>query len=196
MPKLINLIGIKFGRLTPIERINNNKRGTFWLCKCDCGNQVIVESGDLKKKYGGTKSCGCYRKERNRTHGKSDTRLYRIWRGIKERCLNKNCDRYKDYGERNITICKEWKDNFENFYNWSINNGYKENLTIDRINNDDGYNPKNCRWITKFEQNQNRKHHIYIEYNGSKYNLAQYSRIVNLPYMKLYNEYYKKIKGE
>ena len=195
MSKFINLIGLKFGKLTPIQRVDKkykNNKGVFWLCKCDCGNETIVESSDLKRKYGGTKSCGCYRKEKVKIHGKSNTRLYNIWCGIKERCFNKKAKRYKDYGEKNITMCKEWKNDFEKFYEWSINNGYKDNLTIDRINNYDGYNPSNCRWITKFEQNQNRKHHLYVEYKGEKYNLAQLSRLLNIPYNKIYRKYNKR----
>lgn len=110
---------------------------------------------------------------------------------MKNRCLNPNEKIYKDYGGKNITICEEWKNNFEKFYEWSINNGYKDNLTIDRINNYGGYNPSNCRWITKFEQNQNRKHHLYVEYKGEKYNLAQLSRLLNIPYNKIYRKYNK-----
>lgn len=94
-------------------------------------------------------------------HGKKNTRLYRIWLQMKNRCFNIRTNRYKDYGGRGITVCDEWKNDFTKFYDWSILNGYQENLTIDRIDNDGNYEPSNCRWVTVKIQNRNsRSNHL------------------------------------
>ena len=110
-----DLTGQKFGRLTVIERAENDKNGsTRWLCRCECGNEKIIEGGHLRSHK--IKSCGCLLTDvlikRNYTHGMTNTRLFHIWQGIKNRCYNKNFEHYKHYGERGITTCKEWKDDF------------------------------------------------------------------------------------
>lgn len=158
MPKLIDLTGKKYGRLTVIERSGVRGGQSSWLCKCECGNKKVVIGKNLRR--GLTTSCGCYHNEllsvRNTTHGLSKTRIYRIWRDMKNRCFYSKDKHFKDYGGRGITICDEWKNSFESFYKWSDANGYSEKLTIDRIDNDGNYEPSNCRWITMKEQCQNR----------------------------------------
>lgn len=161
--KRIDLHGQKFGRLTVLSRAKNRKQFTMWLCKCDCGNEVVVSTNALL--VGHSTSCGCKREENFNSykHGKSYSNLYRRWLGMKSRCLNKNNARYKNYGGRGITICDEWLDKengFMNFYNWAIANGYKKELSIDRINVDGNYEPSNCRWITLQEQNWNTTRNI------------------------------------
>lgn len=160
-----NLTGVRFGRLTALEICGIDKTGsTKWKCICDCGNTKIVCASSLKK--GNTKSCGCLAKEVSRElaknlprykHGKRYTKLWYVWQGMKQRCFNSNNKNYKYYGERGITICDEWKNDFNAFYEWAITNGYTDNLTIDRINNDGNYEPSNCRWVTNAEQQKNKR---------------------------------------
>lgn len=164
MAALKDLTGQRFGRLVVLERAENNRYGkTRWKCRCDCGNERVIEGNSLR--MGTTKSCGCLHIEGLRTfkttHGKEKSRLYSVWKGIKSRCVNPNHHAYKRYGGRGITICKEWRHNFQAFYDWAMANGYDENApkgqcTIDRIDNDKGYSPDNCRWVDMKVQRHNR----------------------------------------
>lgn len=148
-----DLTGQRFGRLLVIERCGSSKyRSALWLVRCDCGNEKTIEGSVLIS--GKVVSCGCYNSEKLRnntykqTHGKSGTRLYKTWENMKERCYNTNNPRYYTYGDRGITVCDEWKDSFETFYDWAMFSGYKDDLTIDRINVNNGYCPENCQWLT------------------------------------------------
>ena len=164
MRRKIDLTGTRFGRLTVLSENGKDAWGNYiWLCRCDCGNEVSVVSHSLRR--GLTQSCGCYQKEvqqsTNRTHGKTNTRLYAVWASMKERCLCRDNHAYPYYGGRGITICNEWKD-FELFYKWAMESGYdatakRGKCTIDRIDNDRGYEPSNCRWVTMKEQSTNRR---------------------------------------
>jgi len=180
MGKFIDLTGQRFGRLTVISRAENAKRGSArWHCKCDCGKVTIVVAGSLKS--GNTKSCGCITSERMNTiklrltHGKTDSSLYKIWEAMKERTGRQSCKNYNNYGGRGIFVCDEWKNDFQTFFDWAMQNGYKKGLTIDRINNYDGYLPDNCRWATTKEQNNNRRNNKYLTHDNKTMTVAEWA---------------------
>lgn len=161
MPSLIDLTGNRYGRLVVISRDAPKKgyHGAMWRCRCDCGNETIVNSQNLKS--GNTTSCGCYGIERRTSattkHHCSRTRLYRIWKAMKTRCYNNKFPGFRYYGLRGIKVCSEWLMDFGSFMAWAMANGYQENLTIDRINTNGDYCPDNCRWATMEEQNKNKR---------------------------------------
>lgn len=152
---------IIIGEADSVYRPNGNKERRL-KCICDCGKITNVSWGDLFRKstiprHRATHSCGCLRDNRLKIHGKSKESLYNVYKSMKSRCYNKNNRAYKNYGERGITICKEWLNNFVDFYSWSIDNNYSKGLTIDRINNDGNYEPGNCRFVTKKENGRNTR---------------------------------------
>lgn len=178
-----DLTNKKFGKLSVIKFNNVNKsRHSVWLCKCDCGNVLLVEGPRLTS--GNTKSCGCIKKEQNKTraikHGYYNTRLYKIWFDMKRRCYNKNRKAYKYYGEKGIKVCDEWLNDFFSFYNWAIKNGYSDNLTIERIDYNKNYCPENCKWITQAEQTQNTTHNHLITFNNKTMSITQWSKEIGV----------------
>ena len=169
---IIDMQGKRFGRLLVLEYAGKNR----WKCLCDCGNVVYPIGSNLRS--GDIRSCGCLRKEvsmaRSKTHGKSGTRIHQIWKAMRARCRNKNNIEYKNYGARGIDLCKEW-DNFENFYSWAQGNGYRDDLTIDRIDVNKGYSPDNCKWSTLKEQANNKRNSNRLTYHGETKTIAQWS---------------------
>lgn len=172
----MDLIGKKFGQLLVLsldhKQPKYSKQGKnegyryFFLCKCDCGKEKIINGESIVR--GLTVSCGCYRKKvfNHIIHGKTNTRLYNIWSSMKQRCYYEKHKEFKYWGGKGIRVCEEWKNNFQNFYDWAMNNGYQDNLSIDRIDGNKNYCPENCRWATAKEQanNQQRpKHRIISE---------------------------------
>lgn len=154
----INIAGKRFGKLLAIKPTQNSKNGDArWECKCDCGNKAVVKYKHLKN--GEIKSCGCWKlapKKHGMTCEGNMPRIYGIWAGMKQRCGNPNRHNYDNYGGRGITVCDEWLESFQAFYDWATANGYKEDLTIDRIDNDGDYEPENCQWITLEENTRKR----------------------------------------
>lgn len=188
MGKLIDLTGRKFGKLTIISRAENKHNNPAWLCKCECGTLRVVAGCSLKN--GRTNSCGCYQKEQVKKllkiHGQAKkgnhTRLYKIYHGIKARCFRTSNHGFENYGGKGITICDEWKNSFQNFYDWAMANGYTDNLTIDRIDSNGNYCPENCRWVTYKVQNNNTSRNHLITYNGKTQTLAQWAAETGIKY--------------
>lgn len=190
MKKRINEIGKKYGRLTIINDLEDGVApgGSHYRmvrCLCDCGNTCSSRLADIKK--GHTSSCGCYFKETFIKHGfdcnnSKNKRIYHIYHDIKKRCYNKNCKNYKNYGGRGISMCDKWLHDFTSFATWCLNNGYSDELTIDRINNDGNYEPSNCRWVDAITQGNNRSDNVVIYHNNEKMTLIQWCRKLGLKY--------------
>lgn len=179
--KLIDLTGQRFGKLTVISFDHRGSKKTYWNCSCDCGGKRTVSSDHLKS--GEIIDCGCYK--RHVAHMKKNpiynTRLYRIWSLMKERCFNEKRKEYPNYGGRGIRVCDEWM-NSESFINWSLSNGYKDGLTLDRIDNNGNYCPDNCRWVDRKVQGLNKRNNRYITHNGETKTITQWAKDSNLPY--------------
>lgn len=189
-----DLTGQRFGRLTVIGLDDRGTRKTYFFCKCDCGAVKSIRSDSLLA--GAIRSCGCMKREQDRvnleanhSHKMSKTRPYEIWQGMKKRCYNEHDARYDRYGGRGITVCDEWKEDFPAFYDWAINNGYADNLTIDRIDNDKGYSPSNCRWASAKEQSRNRSTNIKIKIGNATKTLKEWCEIFELDYATIQMRY-------
>ena len=183
MPKIYRLEGQRFGRWTVIEQCGVDHRGEkLYRCQCDCGNVGVVRSSSLRD--GRSSSCGCFANEltskRSKTHGMTNTRLFNIWSGMRSRCYSTTDYHYKWYGARGITMCDEWKNDFQTFYNWAISSGYDDGLSIDRIDNNGNYEPSNCRWTTHAEQMRNQGRNIMLTYNGKTLCAMDWSRETGL----------------
>lgn len=175
-----DLTGEQFGKLTVLKKDESKGNDRIkWLCLCECGNTKTIRGSDLRS--GKIKSCGCARiKGNHRTHNMTNTRIYRIWCNVKSRCTNSNIKQYKDYGGRGITVCDEWLNSFEAFYDWSIANGYAENLTIERIDVNGNYEPSNCKWATTKEQSLNRTDNHKLTCEGETKTIAEWSEITGI----------------
>lgn len=194
MKKSIKLkSGERFGKLTVITLDHIQKyvspsgqkhNHEHYLCKCSCGGDSVVRKNNLLSGY--IQSCGCLL-GRIIKHGLKGTRMYGIYAGMKDRCLNSNNKNYHNYGGRGINICDQWKNDIKAFYDWSMVNGYRNDLSIDRIDNDKGYSPRNCRWATPKEQMRNTRKNSIVKYKGKTRCLAEWSDILTMKPSTLYN---------
>ena len=182
--RIIDLTGQRFGRLIVVRFIGTSKaRQAIWRCQCDCGKETDVRASSLR--CGDTTSCGCLQrevsKEVNTKHGEAHSRLHNIWGQMKGRCENPKNHAFEHYGARGIAVCDEWKE-YANFRDWAMLNGYRESLSIDRIDNDKGYSPDNCRWTTMKKQSNNRRSNHTISFNGETHTLEEWASIKGLKY--------------
>lgn len=187
-----NLIGRRFGRLTVMafDGIHKSPCGTtrrMWRCKCDCGNETVVNTSNLFN--GSTKSCGCWKLEKitshNTKHNGTHDRLYMIWKSMKYRCSSDHDKRYEVYGGKGVSVCQEWLEDYDAFKRWAYENGYDESAktgecTIDRIDNNGNYEPSNCRWVDRTVQANNTSRNHWVELNGFKMTIAEFAKVMNI----------------
>ena len=206
MGNIKDLTGMKFNKLTVIalgkNPLSNNRRGAFWKCICECGGTITVRTDMLQS--GNTSSCGCSKKQQDAVnltkhfrHMEAHTRLYNEWSGIKARCNNPNNHSYERYGGRGIFICDEWNLLYENFRDWALSKGYKKGLTIDRIDNNGGYEPNNCKWTDNKTQCRNRRSNMYVvdSKTDEKMIMLDYCNKYNLKYPAFVGRYHRRTKG-
>lgn len=179
-----DLTGQRFGKLTVIARGENSKNGkSRWVCNCDCGKRKEKPVSVYDLVSGKVQSCGCLYKDSNKgrvTHGKTGSRLYRIWSSMKQRCKYPKHTEFSNYGGKGVSVCDEWQD-FQTFQEWAMTNGYSDGLTIDRIDNGKGYAPDNCRWATMKEQQNNRSNNFRISIGGEEKTLSEWSETTGIP---------------
>ena len=194
MPKKVNLLGKTVGDLTVIafdtERSCSSSKN-YWLCRCKCGNIKSVEVSKLTGKL--VRSCGCRQYEGNhKTHGKTDTRIYKIWCKMKARCNTPSAPHYEYYGGIGIRVCDEWCNSFESFYKWAMDSGYNDSLSIDRIDPFGNYCPDNCRWATRLQQARNKRNTVYVKIGDSVRPASYYADKYGIP-TRIISERYKRL---
>ena len=192
MGKKIDLTGKRFGRLVVLKEAGRNKSNNIkWVCKCDCGSTVTIQGGHLVS--GHTKSCGCLRiedaRKRHTIHGKHETTEYVIWQGMKQRCIDTNQASYKHYGGRGIQVCDRWVHSFENFL-LDIGKRPSKNYSLDRIDNNGNYTPKNCRWATIKIQSRNKRTNCILVYNNVAKTVVDWAQDLNMKANTLYKRLY------
>lgn len=191
MANLKDLSGERFGRLVVLERasdrvFSSGRKAVQWKCVCDCGNEKIVASTHLTS--GDVTSCGCYYREsrqncgRDEIHGLAGSRIYHLYENMKYRCNNPKAAGWESYGGRGIQVCDDWNrpDGFESFYKWALENGYSDDLSIDRIDVNGDYAPENCRWADKETQRNNQRNSVLITYQGKTQSAGQWSKETGL----------------
>lgn len=169
-------LGTRFGKLTVISSLGKG----WFLCKCDCGGEKITLGRRLRR--GDVESCGCLLHEKCFKHGEKDSRLYFSWKNMKNRCTNKNAHSYRNYGGRGISVCEEWRQSYTAFRDWAIASGYRDNLTIDRIDVNGNYCPENCRWVLPSDQALNKTSNRQIEWRGKTQPLCVWSKELGINY--------------
>ena len=193
MPKFQDIVGERFGRL--VVKDKHSKRNQFnriqWVCECDCGSTLLVDTGSLKSSN--TKSCGCLRRDdairkgkANRTHGMTGSPEHKIWRGMKDRCTNEKNTFYANYGGRGITVCAEWMNDFAACYR-DVGERPSPRHSIDRIDTSGNYEPGNVKWSTHDEQANNKRNNTHYHFNGELLSLSQISKLTNIPQPTLWS---------
>ena len=176
-------IGKRCGMLTVVKMTTaGNSRQRKYLCVCQCGGKKVVSEDNLRKEH--TKSCGCVSRTRN---GESSTKLYIAWMSMLHRCYRGKTRTEKRYQKRGITVCDEWRNSFDSFKQWAMSNGYSDSLSLDRIDNNAGYSPDNCRWATRKQQANNTSQNVYVEWRGETRTLAEWADYAGLPYHVIRN---------
>ena len=189
--KYEDLTGKTFGMLKVLGRDigkTDISHSCFWICECQCKDKTIVSRRTSTLKCGNMSNCGCLNRERLikqsdnlKKHGKTNDPLFHIWTGMRYRCYSSKSPLFPYYGGKGIRICDEWNDDFMSFYNWAISNGYEKGLTIDRIDYNGDYCPKNCRWVTNAQQQQNKSNVPLYEYKGEIFTTGQFEKFLNGP---------------
>lgn len=180
----MNLVGDRYGSLSVRARaiLTDGRRGVYWHVQCDCGQKTIVRQDHLRS--GRTISCGCAAKQNALVHGQTGTRLHNIWRGMLKRCDATSGEAFEKYAGRGISVCDEWRD-FVSFADWANVNGYADDLTIERIDNDGNYCPDNCRWATSAEQARNRRNSRYETIGGIRKTLSEWCEVYRIPFSRV-----------
>lgn len=185
MGNVIDLSGKRFGNWRVLSCAGRNKSGgAVWKCECSCGNVRIVDGRSLRS--GASTNCGCLRPHVGKPkHSGRNERLYGVFRGMIDRCENKNCAQYERYGGRGITVCDEWRNDYSKFRDWALSSGYqseadKYKCTIDRIDNNKGYSPENCRWVSQKAQSNNKGNNHLLTYNGETHTITEWSEITGI----------------
>ncbi len=183
-----DITGNRYGKLTALHPTEPNHRGLWqWLFQCDCGN-TIERSITFVSKFKGNvnSSCGC--SHHLKTHGlsKCDKKLRWVWLAMRQRCINPENKDYINYGGRGISICDEWSD-YANFHAWAMSSGYKDKVTIERVNVNGNYCPSNCTWMVNEKQALNRRNNVKLEYNGEMYSMRELSELSGVNYNTLRN---------
>lgn len=191
-PKVEINAGDKWGKLTILKEIESHRypNGSMdrqFLCKCECGKEIIRRRSYLTSVK--EPSCGCYAGYHQITHNQSYSRLYSIWKAMRRRCQNPNADTYRNYGARGITVCEEWSNHFESFYEWAMLNGYFEDLEIDRIDVNGNYEPSNCRWATDKEQSINKRNSRNLTINGVTKHISEWSKETGVPIITIWKRF-------
>lgn len=186
-----NISGEIFGYIKVLDLAYVKHRQVYWNCECHCGKRLVVNGVSLRT--GKTRSCGCMK---NVKHRLTSHPLHYVWSNMKCRCNNPNDKSYIHYGGRGIKVCDEWLNDFMAFYEWSINNGYNKDLSIDRIDVNGNYEPSNCRWTTIEVQSNNKRNTIFVQFRGTSYTISELSKITGIKRCTLYSRYKSGTIGE
>lgn len=198
-----DLTGIRYTRLVAVEVVGKRRNRPLWRLVCDCGGEAFGMAGELE--CGTPRFCGCLHVETARAQGKSNRthggtadkdRIYNVWMSMKQRCYDVNFKKYVDYGGRGISVCDEWLNDYAVFRAWALENGHRNDLTIDRIDNNKGYYPENCRWADRFVQSNNRRNTIWVEYKGEKLPMAVVARACGINHATFWDRIKKGVTGE